>query len=237
MPIPLTAELKDIVSKKIFPISYSYSRLEGRPRADNFDRALKAEVRDALWMLTKQWQMGEFEADDAGSPVVSKLCSSTADITSYKAGNNTVQAFDKDVPFEAKVEQRALPFATFHQEIALDLRLVMGRRWLQLIDGAGLLDVDMKKFFLNHYGIRQPDPTNAADAAICAHPEAWQQYAAVAGRMVDGASFLLDIATAPKYYDKPDFPLPGQQLVFDDLEKTFLQMVWRSFLSTSRSGE
>ena len=42
-----------------------WNRLEGRPRQHDFDRALKAEVRDALWMLTKQWQMGELTGDDA----------------------------------------------------------------------------------------------------------------------------------------------------------------------------
>src|SRR3982751_2226938 len=118
--------ITEALAARAFPTVTFWNRLEGRPRADNFDRALKAEVRDALWMLTKQWQMGEFEADDAGSPVVSKLCSSTAAITGYKAGDNAVQAFDKDIPFEAKVEQRAVSFATLQQEIALDLRLIMG---------------------------------------------------------------------------------------------------------------
>ena len=37
-----------------------WNRLEGRPRSVDFTRALRAEVRDALWMLTRQWQMGEF---------------------------------------------------------------------------------------------------------------------------------------------------------------------------------
>ena len=46
-----------------------WNRLEGRPRAEKFDRALRAEVRDALWMLTRQWQIGEFHGDDAGSPI------------------------------------------------------------------------------------------------------------------------------------------------------------------------
>ena len=43
----------------------------GRAR-DDFDRALRAEVRDALWMLTRQWQLGEFRGDDAGSPVLAR---------------------------------------------------------------------------------------------------------------------------------------------------------------------
>ena len=51
----------------------TWNRLEGRTRAEDFDRALKAEVRDALWMLSRQWQMGEFEGEDGGSPVSVRL--------------------------------------------------------------------------------------------------------------------------------------------------------------------
>ena len=57
----------------LLPTITRYNRLESRPRTDNFARALRAEVRDALWMLCKQWQMGEFAGDDAGTPVYAKL--------------------------------------------------------------------------------------------------------------------------------------------------------------------
>jgi len=223
MPIPSILELQEVLLKKTFPTSYSYSRLEGRPRTDNFDRALKAEVRDALWMLAKQWQMGEYEADDAGSPVFSKLCTSVAPLTKYQPGDQPVQAFDKDVPFEAKVEQRALPFATLQQTISLDLRLVLGRRWWQLLADKGLLDAPMKKFFLKYYGFRKPDPSKPEDAAICAHSEAWQQWAAVAGRMMDGAAFFFDLGSVPKYYDRVDFPVAGDHSNFQALEDQFRQ--------------
>ena len=55
----------------------------GRART-SFDRALRAEVRDALWMLTKQWQMGEFRGSDAGSPVFAKLQIDTTRLTKYR---------------------------------------------------------------------------------------------------------------------------------------------------------
>src|ERR1700754_2683033 len=110
MLIPTEASLKDITVAKAFPLTFAWSRLEGRPSTNNFDRALRAEVRDALWMLTRQWQMGEFEGDDAGSPVTSKLCTSTSEVDKYKADDQGVQPFDRNVPFEAKVEQRPLPF-------------------------------------------------------------------------------------------------------------------------------
>ena len=70
MPSQFTlAQVMQFMDKKLLlPIFSTHNRLEGRPRTHNFDRALKAEVRDALWMLTKQWQMGEFKGDDAGTP-------------------------------------------------------------------------------------------------------------------------------------------------------------------------
>lgn len=216
--IPTAVELKAIVKEKSYPMTFSWSRLEGRPRANDFSRALKAEVRDALWMLTKQWQMGEFEGDDAGSPVVAKLCTSVAEVDKYRADGKAVQAFDKEVPFEAKVEQRPLPFSTFRQEISLDLRLIMGRKWLQLVDRDGFTALT-KKFFLDNYAIRKPDPDKKEDAAICAHPESWQQYAAVAGRMMDGAKFFFSLAVAPKFYDRPDFP--GDDTAFKKLVDEF----------------
>ncbi|MGH9175428.1 MAG: hypothetical protein ACRD1H_13775, partial [Vicinamibacterales bacterium] len=47
------------------PSITAYNRLEARARTEDFERSLRAEVRDPLWMLTRQWQMGELEAEDA----------------------------------------------------------------------------------------------------------------------------------------------------------------------------
>src|SRR5687767_10110236 len=58
--------INEALTARLFPTVTLWNRLEGRPRTENFARALKAEVRDALWMLTKQWHMGEFFGDDAG---------------------------------------------------------------------------------------------------------------------------------------------------------------------------
>jgi len=46
-----------------------WSRLEPRPRKDDMDDALAAPIRDPLWMLSRQWQVSEFQGEDAGSPV------------------------------------------------------------------------------------------------------------------------------------------------------------------------
>jgi hypothetical protein len=57
-------DINPVIKEMLYPTVMMWNRVEGRPRAvKNFDRALKAEVRDPLWMLTRQWQMGEFEGD------------------------------------------------------------------------------------------------------------------------------------------------------------------------------
>lgn len=112
-----------------------WNRLEGRPRTHEFERALRAEIRDPLWLLTKQWQMGEFQGDDAGSPVFAKMHIETTRLTKYRAAGNAAEAFDDDVPLEAKVERRAIPFEAAGRVVSLDLRVAMGRRWLKLIAG------------------------------------------------------------------------------------------------------
>src|SRR6187431_2063769 len=94
----LTENLSRVVESRSRPGITLWNRLEGRPRADKFDRALRAEVRDALWMLTRQWQMGEFQGDDAGSPVLAKIRMDTTRLTQYQADSQDVQAFPDDIP-------------------------------------------------------------------------------------------------------------------------------------------
>ena len=160
-----------------------WNRLEGRPRTVNFDRALKAEVADALWMISKQWQMGEFIGDDAGSPVLAKALLETTRLSKYQAGSEPSVPIPPDVPLEATVENRPLAFERAGQKIALDVRLLMGRQWLRLVEPVG---ANLKGAYIGKYGIARPDPASAADAHICAHSRAWQQFLAVAERRMDG---------------------------------------------------
>src|ERR1700724_2599755 len=81
-----------------FPAITTWNRLESRPRSQNFERALRAEVRDALWMLTKQWQLGEFRGSDAGSPVFAKLLIDTTRLTKYQPDAQATQLFEYAVP-------------------------------------------------------------------------------------------------------------------------------------------
>ena len=70
--------------ERLLPTITTWNRLEARPRTQSFERALRAEARDPLWMLTKQWQMGEFRGADAGSPTFAKLQIATTRLTKYQ---------------------------------------------------------------------------------------------------------------------------------------------------------
>lgn len=181
-----------------YPTVTLWNRLEGRPRSENFERAVKAQVRDALWMLSKQWQMGEFIGDDAGSPVLAKAHMETTRLTKYKGGNANAEELEQEIPLEVKVENQSIAFKQGNTEISLDIRLLMGRQWLKW---ATLIDPAYKKAFIDKYGVHnnvQPDPDTEADAGICAHRKVWQQFAAVTSRKMDGYklyAYLKKIAT------------------------------------------
>jgi hypothetical protein len=192
------ANVQQALQQRLYPSVTTWNRLEGRPRTNNFDRALRAEVRDALWMITKQWQMGETRGSDAGSPVFAKLQIDTTRLTKYQPDALPPQLFEYDVPFEAKVERRPLPLLLGGRAVSLDLRLLMGRYWLKLIAGIG--SYANSYITAPAYAIPAPDPTQKTDADRCAHPEVWQVFSAVAGRAMDGGALYLYLKADPSHH-------------------------------------
>lgn len=178
------ADMAGALKRRDRPTVTLWNRIEGRPRTVNFERALRAEVRDALWMITRQWQVGEFHGEDAGSPVFAKMHVAATRLTRFRPGDAPASDFDNDVPLETQVEQQPWRLMIGSDRVALDLRLIMGHRWLKLIKNVG----DYGALFIAKYKFRLPDPTQRADAAVCAHPEVWQTFAAAAERAMDGAA-------------------------------------------------
>jgi hypothetical protein len=193
----VVANMTEAVTARLHPAITRWNRLEGRPRTHNFDRALRAEVRDALWMLARQWQMGEFQGDDAGSPILARACVDVMKINRFQAGAATAEEFPLTEPLEAKVERQPVPLRAGRQYLSLDLRLIVGRRWLKMLaraEAAGGLLADYRNAYKTRYPVPVPDPLHKDDAAICAHPEAWQQVGAAAERAMDGIAFLEYVA-------------------------------------------
>lgn len=182
--VGLTAEIAGFQTAQLYlPTIMTWNRLEGRTRAEDFDRAMKAEVRDALWMISKQWQMGEFIGDDAGSPVLAKVHMETTTLNKYQPAAGPAVPLEQDIPLEVKVENQKIPFKLAELEISLDLRLLMGRQWLKWVVQ---IDPALKGEYITQYGIARPVTTQEDDAKLCAHMNVWQQFSTVAGRCMDG---------------------------------------------------
>jgi hypothetical protein len=233
----LIPNIVEALSTRAFSTVTLWNRLEGRPRAENFNRALKAEVRDALWMLARQWQMGEFMGDDAGSPVFAKIHMATTRFTKYRVPHgpeHVAEAFDENTPLEAKAERRPISFAIGQQKIALDLRLLMGRQWLKLMSRVG----DYAQAYIQKYPIELPNPALKEHAHLCAHPEVWQIFAAVAGRRMDGASLYFYLKSDPGHHAYDDITLLdiNHQALIDDLAAKFIAWFEKLFYQPT-SGE
>lgn len=180
------------LEKRAEPTVGVWNRLEGRPRTTDFDRALRAEIRDPLWMLTRQWQLGEFQATDGGSPVTASYDLQASGMSRFKPidGNPVDLPPDQPIPLEALAERRALRFTSGAEKISFDLRLAIGNRWLKLLStlplGLGELLSALRAQYLRLYPIALPDPLADKDSPRLAHPEVWATMQAMAGRYPDG---------------------------------------------------
>lgn len=214
------------ILSRMAPAITQWDRVDGIPRTHDMARALRAEVRDALWMLARQWQLDETRGNDAGSATFAKLHVATTRLTTYQPGQRPEQPFDDSVPLETRVEQRPIPFTAGTQKLALDIRLLMGRYWQKLLVKAGLA-VKYSADFRLAFGVSAPNPATTADAAVCAHREAWQHQAAFAGRATDGYvwyQWLID-HPSPRNFATVPAPLaidPGDVVVLDGLAESYI---------------
>jgi hypothetical protein len=82
-----------------------YARLEPRCRSNDFARGLEARTADPLWMLARQWQTGEFQGEDAGSPLEVHIMHSTQSLDRVSLGEIGEPSHLPNAPLETIVEQ------------------------------------------------------------------------------------------------------------------------------------
>lgn len=146
MAKPLLAVNQVIKDVSIFrlPRIIAYNRLEARPRTLDFTRSLRAEVRDALWMLTRQWQFGEIGGEDAASCVTSRIAYHHEPIDRLTLRDQAAFPYDPEtMPLETRVEREAIPFtvrekssAELYNDVLFAVQL--GKQLLRLLRTAGL---------------------------------------------------------------------------------------------------
>lgn len=227
---PFIADMHVALRERLFPSITMWNRLEGRPRSVEFGDALRAEVRDALWMLTRQWQVGEFRGDDAGSPVLADYELSETRLGTFRARGLTSVSFDQSRPLEATVERRRVPLDGSGPFGSLDLRLMLGRRWLKLVPPV------YRQAFVDRWGFTPPDPRAASDAELVSHVASHATLRAVAGRAVDGFRLYGHLTGGPGRHAWDGMVVAdGDKDEIDDAAESFV--TWASTLFEQPAAE
>ena len=102
---------------------------------------ISARLFDPLWLLTRQWQTGEFQAEDAGTPVIARVRASSALFSRCHLGElapdtmETATRYDvTQMPLDALVERRPMRAADAGEPRMLALAMEAGLHFLRMLD-------------------------------------------------------------------------------------------------------
>ncbi len=168
------------------PSITAYNRLEPRPRSQNFERSLRAEIRDPLWMITRQWQMGELEAEDAGSAIDARLLTGQTKVDRISLDHENGRNYSDNIPMETFVERESIVFGDNDLRVTYGLRVKMGQYLLKLHTVA-LRSKYISKY-LEKYGF-EVDKEESFKGQI----DGLNLYIATKRRVIDGAKVYKDI--------------------------------------------
>jgi hypothetical protein len=193
MPGSVTLDFKDVLLEStIFriPRIVAYNRLESRPRTTDFTRSLRAEVRDPLWMLTRQWQFGEFRGEDAASPLTARIAYRHYRTSMVALRDAPAFHYDPaEMPLETRVEREPVPFTLRSQAGGTEYNDIMfavrwGKKLRKLVQAVP--PGDLYKHYLDRFPLRVWPP-DAPDRRI-EDSEAQGIYTAVGKHIADGVA-------------------------------------------------
>jgi hypothetical protein len=114
-----------------------WNRVEPRPRSEHdILPSLSARIRDPLWLLTRQWQMGEFKGEDSASPAWMQTATRTSSFTGWRIEDQPTQPLTGLIPLEDLVETEA-----FGEDLAL--RVELGQTADFLLSARGVVAADV----------------------------------------------------------------------------------------------
>jgi hypothetical protein len=161
------------------PTITAYNRLEPRPRTEDFSRSLKAEVRDPLWFITRQWQMGELDSEDAGSPIDARLMTRRLPVDRFASSDNIPHAYDETIPLETIVEREPIAWS-------LSTKVELGQRFLRLHSAP------LRAAYANAYRTRYPID-GGQEGELARQPDSLALYGATLKRAIDGEKLVAAI--------------------------------------------
>ncbi|QIE55146.1 hypothetical protein G5B40_06590 [Pikeienuella piscinae] len=141
-----------------------WNQIEPVARDQSFREGLESTIYDPAWTLARQWQIGEFQGEDAGSAVLARIAMRARPVTHYRPGPPgsaaAPVALDEARPLEALVETETA--ADFGATGWLD-RSEAGVHFLRLLDVHPALPEERAGWIASH-GF----PSLPADAVLSA---------------------------------------------------------------------
>jgi len=146
------------------------------------------QVRDPLWFLARQWQVGEFNGFDGGSPVNAAYCLQQSMMTAYKPWSASAASAlaATQVPLEVKVEA---------ESVALGLRgsMQLGLRFEAIV----MANSSQPQSDVSAARVAFPIDS-AAPASELPDPQAIVLRAAIAGKITDGWKLYQALMASPQ---------------------------------------
>lgn len=115
----------------------SWHRVEPNGRDEDLEEGLQGRIADPLWLLARQWQLGEFRGEDAASPIHARVTYESNPVTTFR------NRAERDAPVEPWTPGRVLEARVEAERVtdgpaALALAADAGLRFLRALDAAGL---------------------------------------------------------------------------------------------------
>ncbi|WP_159982455.1 MULTISPECIES: hypothetical protein [unclassified Novosphingobium] len=90
----------------------AWTRLEPQTLSGEPAQALAARVHDPLWLLARQWQFGEFDGEDAGTPVAVDLAASARNLSAFAPEGHEARSLGQSDLIEPEAEAEPFGGAT-----------------------------------------------------------------------------------------------------------------------------
>jgi hypothetical protein len=171
------------------PSITSWSRLEPHARKRDLRHGLQAAVHDPLWLLARQWQVGEFAGEDAGSPVSARTEVERASITRIALGpDGAAQDFSGDVPLDVAVERES---RSADNGLTWQDRVDAGLTLLRVLESRGV-PRDIRAALVKAAPLSLP-----VDSVLATFDDATRRFLRLtAGRVPDGVALLKEARAA-----------------------------------------
>jgi hypothetical protein len=166
------------------------TRLEPRTRSADLTPGLAARIRDAAWLLSRQWVFGEFDGEDAGTPIAATLTVEWHTVDRAHLSGGTVSLTGASAP-PLNVLVERLPVRRY-TSWTVRQRVDAGRELLRQLAQRGLT-ADRTGVLSNY-----PLAPATADFRI-ADPDGARLLDVVSGRLADGELLFHDAGPAGTY--------------------------------------